>query len=354
MFRIFLIFNLLLTSLYAQEPENPLIGKQSTEVKDLTSNLTWMNRAFNEKLTSFKDFNGKVVVLEFSAVWCGPCIASIPHLIEIQTQLSPVGLRVISIFSPDNDPPLEGIIKEFKINYDVARDNKNELFTGYSIQSFPQVYVLNSTGKVAWHGHPMELDKGYLVELLLANIPIGSNEILKTAKKELIEGNILAARTTLETAPPETALAADQLSQFIQNLAKGTVASFPDFAQLSEMEKFAYAENYENLLVRFGEIDAFKSLKANVAALKKSETYEFQKALYEQEKAEKEKQAAMEEAAQAEWNNLVETMILPAESAGETDFKKFIPQFKAFLEKYKGTQMAEQVENILRTRKILE
>lgn len=355
MFKALLFLSLMFASLYAQEePPNPLIGKQATAVKDLTPNLTWVNRASKEKLTSFKDLSGKVVLLEFSAVWCGPCIASIPHLVELQTQLSPVGLRVVSIFTVDNDPSLESIIKEYGINYDVARDNQNELFTGYEVQSFPQVFVMNNTGKIVWHGHPMELQKGFLIDLLLANIPIGSNELLKSAKKAIIEGKIVDARDTLKKLPPEAALSGDQLSQFIQNIAKGTASSFPDFSQLSDMEKFAYADNYEGLLKQFGEMDAFKTLKANVDALKKSETYEFQKALYEQEKAEKERAAAAEEAAGNDWNTLVETVILPAEAGGESDFKKFLPQFKAFLEKHKGTQTAEQVEQILRARQILE
>jgi len=128
-----------------------------------------------------------VVVLEFWATWCGPCIASIPHLNELQAEYADKGVVLVGVTTEDPDNSLEKV-QEFvkkrgdKLGYRIAFDKEgkaNAAFMEAAQQpGIPTAFVIDKEGRIAWIGHPMDgLDR------VLADLVAGKHDIEMARKK---------------------------------------------------------------------------------------------------------------------------------------------------------------------------
>jgi peroxiredoxin len=100
------------------------------------------------------DYRGQVVVLNFWASWCPPCVEEAPSLNRLQNHIAPGGGTVLG-FSIDGDPAAyEKFLKDFAVNFPTWRDpsvkdNRSEIMTGYGTALIPETYVIDRRGKIA-------------------------------------------------------------------------------------------------------------------------------------------------------------------------------------------------------------
>ncbi len=109
----------------------------------------------------------KVYVVEFWATWCGPCIAVMPHLSELQTQYKNKGVAVIGFTAADpknTEDQVAAFVKERgpKLKYTFAfADDAVTMDTWMKAagrEGIPCSFVVDKAGKIAYTGHPMYLD----------------------------------------------------------------------------------------------------------------------------------------------------------------------------------------------------
>lgn len=99
------------------------------------------------RLSSLK---GKIVVLDFWAVWCGPCTDSMPFFQKLQDTYRTEGLEVVGLHVNDRIPPTEEI-KDFLDDLGVRYQNvvsTTEVDDSYLVYAMPTTYILDRSGVV--------------------------------------------------------------------------------------------------------------------------------------------------------------------------------------------------------------
>ena len=121
-------------------------------------------------LPAVGDATGKVVILDFWATWCGPCIRAIPHMNEIQRHF---GTEVICLgISDEKNFKVDFAVRKLKkqdFAYGLAVDTSGRLKNFFGIRGIPHVAVLSSDWVVRWQGNPMSLTTDMIQEIVDAN-----------------------------------------------------------------------------------------------------------------------------------------------------------------------------------------
>jgi uncharacterized protein (TIGR03435 family) len=90
---------------------------------------------------------GKVVVLEFWATWCSPCVASLPHLNQLVESLDPAKFQFISIDDEDLKA-VQNFLTKKKMSGWVGVDASGGVFGLYGVESRPTTIIVDGNGKI--------------------------------------------------------------------------------------------------------------------------------------------------------------------------------------------------------------
>src|SRR5262249_51887602 len=140
---------------------------------------------------SWGSLKGKIVVLEFWATWCGPCIAAIPHLNEMEDQFREEPVQFIAI-TDEKEALIAPFLKKKPMHAWVGLDTDRSMFKDYAINGIPHTIVVDRDGKIAAITHPSMLTAQHIKDLLAGK---------KLALTQIGGGSIRADQVTAAAKP---------------------------------------------------------------------------------------------------------------------------------------------------------
>lgn len=108
----------------------------------------------NGSSVKLSDYHGKVVLLNFWATWCGPCVLEMPWFQEFEQQYKSKGFEVLGV-SMDEDgwKAVKPFVAAHKINYRIVLgdDSVSQLYGG--LDALPTTFIIDRDGKFAFAPH---------------------------------------------------------------------------------------------------------------------------------------------------------------------------------------------------------
>jgi thiol-disulfide isomerase/thioredoxin len=124
--------------LFAQPP-HPLLGKQAPAFESV---------ALDGKAIKPSDLAGKVVVLDFWATWCGPCVKALPAISATAAKYKDKGVLFYAVNQGEEAPIVQEFLTSQKLNVPVALDLEGKVGTQFGVEGIPQTVIIDKTGKI--------------------------------------------------------------------------------------------------------------------------------------------------------------------------------------------------------------
>ena len=100
------------------------------------------------KKVRLADFKGKVVLVNFWATWCGPCLLEIPWFIEFQKQYGPQGLEIVGISMDEEGPAVvKPFVAKHQMNYTVVMGTDQTPTQFGGLPGYPVSFLIDRDGK---------------------------------------------------------------------------------------------------------------------------------------------------------------------------------------------------------------
>jgi len=98
---------------------------------------------------SLHDFGRQVVVLNFWATWCPPCVEETPGLEKFAEQMRPQGVTVMGVSVDQDGAALQAFAAEQHLSFPILRDPNQSVANRYGTFKFPETYIIDQDGRVA-------------------------------------------------------------------------------------------------------------------------------------------------------------------------------------------------------------
>jgi cytochrome c biogenesis protein CcmG/thiol:disulfide interchange protein DsbE len=121
-----------------QEPANQTTLAPAFELKDLRGRIVRSDK-----------LKGKVLLINFWATWCVPCLAEMPYLVKLEKEYGPRGLQIIGItFPPTDRAKVRRMVKRLKVNYTILFGSDETASDYYAGEVLPTTIVVDREGRI--------------------------------------------------------------------------------------------------------------------------------------------------------------------------------------------------------------
>ena len=100
----------------------------------------------DDRKVTLSSYRGQVVVLNFWATWCPPCVEEMPSLLEMQQRMKSKGVTVVAVSVDVDEAAYRKFLEIHKVNLLTVRDPEQKSNNLYGTFRYPETYVIDRDG----------------------------------------------------------------------------------------------------------------------------------------------------------------------------------------------------------------
>ena len=105
---------------------------------------------------SLSDYRGKVVLVNFWASWCMPCVEEMPELTQLEQHLAGQPFEILALNVGEHENRVKHFAERTSFNLPVLMDNSSKVFNEWKIEIMPTSFLIDASGRVRYRarGNP--------------------------------------------------------------------------------------------------------------------------------------------------------------------------------------------------------
>jgi cytochrome c biogenesis protein CcmG/thiol:disulfide interchange protein DsbE len=103
---------------------------------------------FTVENVTLSGLHGQIVVLNFWATWCAPCVEEVPSLVEMQRRMKGKGVTVLAVSVDADEGAYQRFVKNHNVNLLTVRDPDQKSNSLYGTSVFPETFIIDRNGVV--------------------------------------------------------------------------------------------------------------------------------------------------------------------------------------------------------------
>lgn len=100
----------------------------------------------SDRTVALNQYRGQVVVLNFWATWCPPCVEEMPSLVEMQRRMKAKGVTVVAVSIDVDENAYRQFLRQHGVNLLTVRDPGQKVPTLYGTTGWPETFIIDRNG----------------------------------------------------------------------------------------------------------------------------------------------------------------------------------------------------------------
>jgi thiol-disulfide isomerase/thioredoxin len=122
--------------------------RSTTQKQPIEGSVSLSGQTINKKELTLDHYKNKVIIIDFWATWCPPCVAEIPHFTELQSKYGTKGLQIIGVSLDQSIELIPPFVEEKGVNYPIVLGLSLQENGLSEVSSIPTTFILDRNHKL--------------------------------------------------------------------------------------------------------------------------------------------------------------------------------------------------------------
>ncbi|MFA7239245.1 MAG: TlpA disulfide reductase family protein [Sulfuricellaceae bacterium] len=104
----------------------------------------------NGKAHDLKDYAGQVVMVQFWATYCAPCIKEMPSVERLKTKLAGKPFTILAVNMGESEPEIRAFLKKIKVSFNILMDGDARAIADWKVFVAPSTFLVDAQGKIRY------------------------------------------------------------------------------------------------------------------------------------------------------------------------------------------------------------